>query len=80
MDWFQILVIILSIFLGVFLILGIVLTVIVIKLTRQIQDIAENTKVAVTRLARTATNVSNMTSAAYFGRFAKKFFKKLKNR
>ncbi len=80
MDGFQILVIILSIFLGIFLILGILLTTIIIRLTRQIQVIAENAKIAVTRVASTAKNVSNATSAAYMGRFISKFVNNLKKK
>ncbi len=79
MDWFQVLVIILSVFLAVFLVLGIVLTAIIIKLTKQIQIIAENAKTAVTKVASTAANVSNATDPVYVGRFISKFISKLKN-
>lgn len=79
MDWFQILVIILSVFLAIFLVVGIILTIIIIKLTKQIEIIAENARVAVTKAASTAVNVSNMTNPVYVGRFITKFVSKLKN-
>lgn len=79
MDWFQVLVIILSVFLAVFLVLGIILTTIIIKLTKQIQSIAENASAAVRNVAKTATNVSNATDPVYAGRFVSKFINKLKN-
>lgn len=80
MDWFQVLVIILSVFLAVFLVLGIILTAIIIKLTKQIGVIAENAKTAVTRVATTATHVSNATDPVYVGRFVSKFVNNLKKK
>ena len=79
MDWFQVLVIILSILLAVFLVLGIVLTVIVITISRQIQVMTQNAKTAVSKVADTATNVSNATNPVYVGRFVSKFISKLKD-
>ncbi len=78
MDWFQILVIILSVFLAAFLILGIVLLVLIIKLTKQIKSVTDNAKSAVGRFVSTASMVSKVTSAEYIGRFVSKFFSKLK--
>lgn len=78
MDWFQILVIVLAVFLAIFLIASIVLTVIIIRLTRDIKVIAENARIAVTTAAKTATNISNITTPVYMGRFITKFIKKLR--
>lgn len=78
MDWFQILVIILSVFLAAFLILGIVLLVLIIKLTTQIRSVTDNAKSAIGRLVSTASIVSKVTSPDYIGRFVSKFFTKLK--
>lgn len=78
MDWFQILVIILSVFLAAFLILGIVLLVLIIKLTTQIKSVTESAKTAVGRFVSTASIVSKATSPEYIGRFVSKFFTKLK--
>lgn len=44
MDWAQILVIILSVFLVLFLLAGIVLTVLLIRLTQQIRSVTESAK------------------------------------
>lgn len=78
MDGFQILVIVLSVLLGIFLILAIVLTVVVIKLTRDIKTVADGAKTTVQRFAATATNVSNMTDPVYISRFISKFVSKIK--
>lgn len=78
MDWFQILVIILSVFLAAFLILGIVLLIMIIKLTQQIRLVTDNAKSAIGRIVSTASTVSKATSPEYIGRFVSKFFTKLK--
>lgn len=78
MDWFQILVIILSVFLAAFLILGIVLLVLIIRLTKQIKSVTDSAKSAVGRFVSTASVVSKATSPEYIGRFVSKFFTKLK--
>lgn len=78
MDGFQILVIILSVLLGIFLILAIVLAVVVIKLTKDIEAVADGAKTTVKRFAATAANVSNMTDPVYIGRFISKFVNKIK--
>lgn len=78
MDPFQILVIVLSVLLAIFLVLGIVLTIIIIKITREIKAVATGARVTAERFAATATNVSNITDAAYVGKFVAKFIDKIK--
>lgn len=80
MDWFQILVIILSVLLGLFLVSGIVLVVIVIKLTQQIKSLADGAKTAVDKVSLTAKTVSRATSPDYIGRYIAKFVTKLKEK
>ncbi len=79
MEWFQVLVIILSVFLALFLIMAIILLALIIKLTRQIRSIADSAKTTVERVAMTASTVSKATSPDYIGRFISKFVTKLKD-
>lgn len=65
----QILVIILSIFLAAFLILAIVLTVELIRVTRQIKTIATTTQTAVERVSNFASSAGKLVSPAILAKF-----------
>jgi len=80
MDAMQILVIILSIVLAVFLISGIVLIVQLIRVTKQIQMIATTTKSAVDRVSNLASSAGKLVSPAIIAKFVGEMFKKYKNK
>lgn len=58
----QILVIILSIFLAIFLVLGIISMILIIKLTKQIKEISSTAHTAVSRASTFANNVAKLSS------------------
>jgi predicted PurR-regulated permease PerM len=64
MDAMQILVVILSIFLAVFLLLAIALTVMLIRVSRQINDIATSTKSTIDKVNSFASSAVQMASPA----------------
>lgn len=65
----EVLVIILSVFLAIFLILGIALTVILIKVTKQIKRVTETAQTTVEHMNQFATNASKYSSPALLGKF-----------
>ena len=75
MDWAYVLVIILSIFLALFLLVGIVLAVLLIRVTSQIKAVTDSAR-------RTAENIEGIVSNANRftgpGLFARSLFKQIK--
>lgn len=81
MDALSILVVILSSFLAIFLLLGIVLTVILIKITQQIKHISSIAEDTALKAQSVVTNVNTATSVKSMTKVAKAFaqgFKKNK--
>ena len=74
MEWAQVLVIILSVFLAIFLVLAVALTALLIKVTKQIKSITTKAEKAAMRLESTATNVSMYTSPMMIAKAVKSFF------
>lgn len=80
MDWAQILVIILSIFLAAFLLMGIVLISMLIKLTRQIKDVTQSAQRTAEHIEHNVARFSSATSYAYIVRKALSIIKKVRRR
>lgn len=78
MDWAQVLVIILAVFLAVFLLLGIALTVLLIKVTRQIKHVTESAARTAESIEHTVDGFSKGVSPLFFAKMAKRYFKKVK--
>lgn len=78
MDAMQILVIILSVFLAIFLLLAIGLTVLLIKVTRQIKTVTTTAQSAADKLNSVAGNVSRLTTPALMAKYVMKYLNKLK--
>jgi hypothetical protein len=76
MDAMQILVIILSVFLAVFLLSGIILTIQLIRVTKQIRMIATTTQSAVDRVSTIASTAGKIISPAFIAKFVTDQFKK----
>jgi cell division protein FtsB len=76
MDAMQILVIILSVFLAVFLLSGIILTIQLIRVTKQIRMIATTTQSAVDRVSNLASTAGKIISPAFIAKFVTDQFKK----
>lgn len=72
----QILVIILSVFLAVFLLSGIILTIQLIRVTKQIRMIATTTQSAVDRVSNLASTAGKIISPAFIAKFVTDQFKK----
>lgn len=77
-DAAQILVIILSVFLAFFLLLATILTVLLIRVTRQIKAVTATAKVTVDHLNSLAVNASKMVSPAIIAKVIMSQLKKLK--
>lgn len=75
-PWAEVLVIILSVALALFLVLACVLVGLLIKVTRQIKSITTSAERAVSNLESTATNISTYTSPVFFIKAIKSYFKK----
>lgn len=69
MDAFEILVIILSVTLAVFLILGIIAMVYVIKVVKSIRQMTDKASSAVDSVSSVATNISKFVTPAAAGKF-----------
>ena len=78
MDAMQILVIILSVTLAVFLLLGIVLTILLIRVTIQIQNVTNTAQRAADQLESFAVQASRLATPALFGKTIIILFKKFK--
>jgi hypothetical protein len=74
----EILVIILSIFLAFFLILGIILTIYLINLTRQIREVTKSASRTVDNIESLTSNISKFTSPILAAEMIMKFVKKFK--
>jgi len=74
----EILVVILSIFLAFFLILGIVLTIYLINLTREIRKVTKSAERTVYNLETVVQRVSNVTSPLIVASMINKIIKKFK--
>lgn len=72
----QILVIILSVFLAIFLLSGIILTIQLIRVTKQIRMIATTTQSAVDRVSNLASTAGKIISPAFIAKFVTDQFKK----
>lgn len=68
MDAAQILVIILSVFLALFLLLGIILLGLLIKVTKQIKDVTETAQRTAHSFERMVNGVNKVTSPAMVGK------------
>jgi cell shape-determining protein MreC len=77
MDWAQILVIILSIFLGLLVLSAVVLVVMFIRLTHQIKSVADNTERAMRNIEDAVHSFSKTSSSLAA---LKMIFKRLKKR
>ncbi len=80
MDAFQILVIILSVMLAVFLILGIVLLATFISISRKINHITETISQATDEAKAFLENLKNLASPVMIARIFVKFIKRAVNR
>ena len=84
MNAMEILVIILSSFLAIFLITGIILVVLLIKVTLQIRRVTTKAENAANSIETMTQNVSNVATGAAISRFlfngAKSFYKKGKGK
>ncbi len=78
MDWAQVLVIILSIFLGVFLLLAIALTAMLIKVTKQIRTVTDSAQRTAEHIEKAVSGVSRTISPMLIMRMVTKFMKKTK--
>lgn len=80
----EILVIILSSFLGLFLLLAIILTIYLILLTRQIRRVTQSAERTAHHIESTVSGISKITSplfvAGIVGRYIKKFTKSNKSK
>lgn len=75
----EILVIIISIFLGLFLLFGIVLVVYLIKLTRNIRDLTASASRTASTIETAVSGVARATSPLFVAEMISKYFKKFKN-
>ena len=80
MSALEILVIILSTALAVFLVLGIVLTVLLIRVTKQIESITHSAKSAVDNVQNLTANVTKVVAPAALLRVVKDLIKKQKSK
>ncbi len=76
----EILVIILSSMLALFLLLGIVLVILLIRISRQIQAVTSVAKSTVDNLQHFSANISKFVAPATLLKFATNFIKKTKQR
>jgi hypothetical protein len=78
MDWAQILVIILSLFLAVFLLLGIILTALLIKVTRQIKAVTDSARSTAENIEHAVAGIGKVTSPVFLMQMIVKHFQKSK--
>jgi hypothetical protein len=76
MDWAQILVVILTTVLAIFLILGIVLMVMLLKLTRQIRRVAGSAERSVHMFEKTLVQARGLVSLPLIIKMVTKYIKK----
>lgn len=75
MEWAQVLVIILSVFLAIFLLLGIVLLALLIKVTRQIKSVAGAAERTALKVEGMATNIAAFSSPVAIAKMVSSFVK-----
>lgn len=80
MDWAQILVIILSFFLALFLLLAIVLTAFLIRLTRQIKSVTSSAERTAASVEKAVVGFTNVTSPIFLAKALTKQIKKFKSK
>ncbi len=78
MEWAQVLVIILSVFLALFLLLGIVLLVFLIKITKQIKAVTGVVERTALKFEGVASNIAMFSSARSVTKFVSSFIKNFK--
>ena len=78
MEWAQVLVIILSVFLALFLLLGIVLLVLLIKVTKQIKSVAGAAERTALKFEGVASNFATFSSPFAIAKLVTSFIKKSK--
>ena len=78
MEWAQVLVIILSVFLAIFLLLGIVLLALLIKVTRQIRSVAGAAERTALKVEGMATNIAAFSSPVAIAKMVASFVKNLR--
>lgn len=79
MDWAQVLVVILSLFLAVFLLLGIILVAMLIKVTKQIKSVTDSAQRTADSIEHAMSGVTKVTSPMIIIKMITKFMKKVKN-
>lgn len=75
MEWAQVLVIILSVFLALFLLLSTILVVLLIKVTRQIKTVAGAAERTALKFENTASNIATFSSPVALAKMVTAFFK-----
>lgn len=80
MDWSQVLVIILSIFLAIFLLLGIILTYLLIRVTKQIKEVTDSAQRTVHGFERMVDGVNKVVSPALISKLVLDGWDKVKER
>jgi uncharacterized protein involved in cysteine biosynthesis len=80
MDWAQVLVIILSLFLAIFLLLGIVLIALLIKVTRQIKAVTDSARTTAEHIEHAVAGASKVTSPVFLMQLVSKQLHKFKTR
>ncbi|MGE5299300.1 MAG: hypothetical protein ACM3KF_04650 [Acidobacteriota bacterium] len=78
MEWAQVLVIILSVFLAIFLLLGIVLLALLIKVTRQIKSVAGAAERTALKVEGMATNIAAFSSPVAIVKMVSSFVKNIR--
>ena len=78
MDWAQILVIILSVFLAMFLLLAIALMVMLIRLTKQIKNVTSVAERTAIKLETVASNAAMATSPVALVKIIKVLFNRFR--
>lgn len=80
MDWAQVLVVILAVFLGIFLLLGITLIIMLIKVTHQIRLVAGSAERTVKVLEKTIAQARGLASPLLIMKMVAKFIKKYRTK
>jgi uncharacterized protein YoxC len=80
MDWAQILVIILSIFLAIFLLRAIILTAKLIKISHQIKTVTDSAQRTADHIEKAVSGITRLTSPGLLIKELTKLFKKFKKR
>ncbi len=78
MEWAQVLVIILSVFLAIFLLLGIVLLALLIKVTRQIKSVTGAAERTALKVEGMATNIATFSSPVALAKMVSSFINNIR--